>query len=378
MPKYLAVLVVASFGIAVSAYGASPLSFSGYYKNLLIDSKTVFPLERPYTLDLNRLRLELTGALTEALALDLQYDNEVLFGSYLRTEQFQIRKEQAPVQYWKLESTYADSSSYYAHHRLYRGAVTFSAGDADLHLGRQRIAWGTGRFWSPLDILNPFSPVQIEREERVGVDAALFEYKLGALTRLGVVYAPQHTSGQSSSAFLWHDNRAGVDYSIIAGRFARERIAGTDVATQLGEAGLRAEFVQTQRDDGKQYARVLLGVDYAFANTLTLSGELYYNGAGAADRSAYDFAALFSGKIQNVGRKYIGAYGSYELTPLFKWTNYLVINLGDRSSFFSPSFNYSLRSNLDLTFGAQWFRGATGAEYGRFNDAYYAQVQWFF
>lgn len=76
----------------------------------------------------------------------------------------------------------------------------------------------------------------------------------------------------------------------------------------------------------------LFALDYAFRNTLTLSDELYYSGAGAADRS----------------------------------------------QFFSPSLVYSLRTNVDLMVGAQLFRGAQGSEYARLNDAYYAQIQWFF
>ena len=141
---------------------------------------------------------------------------------------------------------------------------------------------------------------------------------------------------------------------------------------------MRAELTGARREDVSSYHRVLFGLDYAFRNTLTLSGELYYNGAGAADRRLYDFASLFEGGIQNVGRRYFGAHASYELTPVVKWNNYLVVNLADRSSYFSPSLTYALQTNLDLTFGVQLLRGSEGSEYGRFNDAYYAQLQWFF
>ena len=87
---------------------------------------------------------------------------------------------------------------------------------------------------------------------------------------------------------------------------------------------------------------------------------------------------MFAGRVQNVGRRYLGAYAGYEITPLLKWTNYLVVNLADGSRYFSPGVTYSVKTNLDLTVGAQWFRGGAGDEYGRFRDAYYAQVQWFF
>ena len=153
---------------------------------------------------------------------------------------------------------------------------------------------------------------------------------------------------------------------------------GADIATQLGDAGLRAEMTAARREDGSSYRRALFGLDYAFRNTLTLSGELYYDGAGASERSAYDFASLFAGRIQNLGRRYLGAYAGYEITPLLKSNNYLAVNLDDGSRYFSPSLTYSLKTDLDLTLGVQLFRGGVRSECRRFDDAYYAQVLWFF
>jgi hypothetical protein len=376
MSRWIAVVglsILSSTGLP-----AEDLKFSGYYKNLLFSSETVSPAGQSYTLDLNRLRLELKGRLTESVALDLQYDNEVLLGSYLRTGQFAAQKDQRPDQLWNLDRDYGEGGSWYGRHRLYRGNVTLSFGDTDLRLGRQRIAWGTGRFWSPVDLLNPINPIALEREERLGVDAVLAEHKLGPLSRIAAVYAPRQASGESSAAFNWHSNAAGVDYSVIAGRFRSERVIGGDVATQLGGAGLRAELTHNERDAGPAYRRAVLAMDYAFPNTLTLSGELYYNGAGAADRAAYDFASLFAGRIQNVGRRYVGAYAGYEITPLVKTVNYLVVNLADRSRFFSPAVIVSLQADLDLSLGVQLFGGSQGSEYARLRDLYYAQVQWFF
>ena len=192
------------------------------------------------------------------------------------------------------------------------------------------------------------------------------------------MYAPSHAARDASAALRWHANRAGVDYSLVVGRFDGEQVAGVDIVTQLGDAGLRAELTTARREDGSSYRRALVGLDYAFPNTLALTGELYYNGAGTSDRSAYDFAALFAGRIQSVGNRYFGGYAGYEITPLLKWTNYLVVNPADRSRYFSPSLTYSLTTNVDLTVGAQLFRGSRGSEYARFHNAYYALVKWYF
>lgn len=357
---------------------AEDLKLSGYYKNLFVNSETVFPVEEGYTLDLNRLRLELKGNVSRSTSLDLQYDNEVLLGSYLRTAQFALSKDQRPDQLWDLEANYAEAGGWYGRHRLYRASVNFSLAEIDLRLGRQRIAWGTGRFWSPVDLLNPLNPIALEREERPGVDGALLEHKLGPLSRVSAVYAPRHERGASSGAVNWHSNAAGIDYSVIAGKIRGVRVLGGDIATQVGSAGLRAELTRNDPDHAPPFLRAVVGLDYAFANTLTLSGELYYNGAGASDQAGYDFAALLAGRIQNVGRRYLGAYASYEITPLIKSVNYLVVNLGDRSRFFSPAIALSLRANLDLTLGAQLFGGGPGTEYQRLSDLYFAQLQWFF
>ena len=171
---------------------AEAFRLGGYYKNILARSETVFPAGERYTADLNRLRLEMRGRPVDRMSYELQYDNEVLLGSYLDTAQFQMQKDRPSGQYWSADSSYGNGRNYYGVQRLYRAFVTFSSGDTDAGFGRQRIAWGTGRFWSPTDVLNPISPTQLERDERPGTDALLLEQKFGPLSRLSAVYAPQH------------------------------------------------------------------------------------------------------------------------------------------------------------------------------------------
>lgn len=83
-------------------------------------------------------------------------------------------------------------------------------------------------------------------------------------------------------------------------------------------------------------------------------------------------------QIQNVAQHYVGVFASYEITPLVKTVNYLVLNLDDCSRYFSPSITISLRTNLDLTIGTQLFAGSSGTEYARLPDLYCVQAQWFF
>ncbi|MBX3646345.1 MAG: hypothetical protein KF766_01595 [Rhodocyclaceae bacterium] len=350
--------------------------WSGEYKNLLLNSKTVSG-ER-YSLDENRIRLKLKGMLGEAATIDLQYDNQVLVGSYLRTRQFQQQKASAQQPYWSLDSNYLDQPSIFGRHALYRASINFVVGETDIRIGRQRIAWGTGRFWSPLDILNPVSTITLDRSERQGVDAVLVEHKLGPLSRVAAVFAPSPIGGNSTRAFLWHSNVRGVDYSIVGGRFGQDDVLGFDIAGQISQAAVRGEWTRVRTRADEHFNRALVGLDYAFQNTLTLSAELYRDESGASNPGMYDFSAQTNGQRQTLARNYLGVQASYDFTPLTKWSSELVINLVDQSWYFAPAITYSVYPNLDWSFGVQLFGGITQSEFVRHPDVAYTQLRWYF
>lgn len=365
------------YGAAAAAEPAA-FSFKGYYKNLLVDSRTVTPAVEGYTLDLNRLRLELRGRPVEWFGYEVQYDHEAWLGSYLDTASFAQTKATKPATAWDLEDAYLDRDSVYARHRLYRAFASVTSGATDLKLGRQRIAWGSGRLWNPTDLLNPYSPTQIERAERPGVDAFLLEHNYSALSRLSLAYAFPVGPGGGAAALHYRRNVAGTDITLLAGDFRGDRVVGLDLAGRLGDAGIYAEAAHTHPELGTEYTRATLGAEYAFPNTLTVGAEYYYNGQGTRERARYDFASLFAGKVLNVARHYLGAHLKYDLTPLWRSDNYLIANLDDGSRFFAPSLVYSFTANWDWAVGAQFFAGGADAEYGRFHDVYYTYVQWFF
>ena len=364
-------------GLLVAPALAVELEFGGYYKNLLIDSRTSFPLAEDYVLDLNRLRLEMRGRPNKWLGFEVSYDNEALLGSYLDTAQFQRLRTMSPPTYWDLEDDYVNRGSLFVRHRLYRGYVDIATPLADVLVGRQRVAWGSGRFWNPTDLLNPFNPIAIEREERQGVDALLVQRNIAALSRLSFVYAPQRESDPSRGV-QYRTNIASTDVALMAGEFRGDRVVGLDLVGRLGEGGVRLEAAHTNAMAEKDYTRAVAGFDYAFANTLTVTVEYYYNGQGASDISAYDFARLQTGFIQNVGRRYVGGQLSYEITPLLRTDNVLIVNADDNSHFLAPKLAYAVTTNLEWAVGMQLFAGEPGSEFDSFNDTYFTHLQYFF
>lgn len=353
------------------------LTFKGYYKNLLTHARTAFPQDESYTLDLNRLRLEARGRPAGWLGYEMQYDNEALLGSYLDTVQFAQLKAARPATYRDMESNYVDNKSLLMRHRVRRGFVSLNTAAADMYLGRQRIAWGSGRMWNPTDLFNPYNPAQLERDERTGVDAVLLEKNFSALSRLSLAYAPQRNAS-ASRAVRYRTNFARTDIALMAGEFRDARVAGFEFAGRIGDAGVYGEVAHTRPSAGDAFTRSVLGAEYAFENTLTIGAEYYWNGEGTSQRSRYDFVRLFSGEIQNVAKHYTGAHLRYEITPLLHSENHLILNHDDASRFFAPGLVYSLTSNWDAAAGAQLFGGDAGSEYGRFYNVYYMYLQRFF
>ncbi len=356
------------------------LELSGYYKNLFVNSRTlnIFTPQQSYNLDLNRLRLELRGDLGEESSFNVQYDNEVLLGSYLKTNQFLAQKKLSSDTYFKLDKNFVDTTSVYARGGLYRAYVDTRVADVDIRVGRQRIAWGSSLFWSPVDIINPFNPTQIEREERVGVDAVVVDWNYNDLSKVSMVYAAHDGSVRNTSAIRWSTNIKRYDWSVTAGQFRDDTVVGIDFAGQLGAVGMRGEWTQTSSPIDGQYQRAVFGADYSFPNTLTFMVELYYNGQGKSDISNYDFNRLLSGKTQSLARRYLGALVGYDLSTLWKLENYYIQNLDDKSEFLYLRLVISVTDNIELSAGTQLYKGKSGSEYGALEDNMTFQMQWFF
>ena len=361
---------------AVADGGA--LRIAGYNKTLFITTSTMDPDNQPYTQALNRLRLKLDYTKSEHFTAHVEEDVTLQAGNYLNTTAFQFEKNAPTRQYWRDGSTFGNESSYYGTQKLFRAYAKFSAGAADLTVGRQRIALGTGRMWSTLDMLNPINPLQVERDEYVGVDAALLQYRVGALSRASLIYAPDPARSSDRWVGQYRTNIKGSDLAFTYGKYWGDHFAGVDLATQIGDAGVRAEWTYTSPASGSRYQKMLLGVDYEFANTLTFSGEVYYSGQDRQERLAQFVQNPLLAQVVPFDSRYAGLSVTYEFTPLFKTANYFLYNLRDHSRFISPTLTYSPADNVLIAGGVQFFSGGEGSDFGRGKNLRYIQLQWFF
>jgi len=342
------------------------LSLSGHYRNLLLLSETASGSS--YYLDSNRIRIEAMGQPAEALSYTLKYDNNLSLGNYLSTGEFAAAEEAAgatPRQtYWDMDEEVSRRGEMRWGHSLYRGYINLRQGAVDLKLGRQRVPWGRGWFFSPLDVFNPISPTAIERGERAGVDGALLEFSRGIAGRASLLYLPQRSYGDSFAARAETLYRS-YDLAISLGRHRDVDFYGLDFSGYIADAGLKGELVFSD-EKGRHRESLLLSGNYTFENSLYIMLEYFrYEGGGLHP-------------ISYSGKDYTGLNVGYELTPLVRWDNYLILNLSDGSVFFSPVLSYSVREDMDIRFGLQFFEGRSGDEYGDKKDSGYAELGWYF
>jgi len=375
---FRAIALFFTFIFLLPAYPQSlSLRFSGYAKNLTIHSTSILENDA-YLLNLSRFRAQGIADLGTSVHAEIWLDNELLAGDFLTTADFELSRTFERPTFFDLDWTIAENERSRFQQAIFRAFATVYAGPAELTLGRQRIAWGTGFVWNPTDLLNPFNPTAIELEEKAGVDAVHGVLPIGVLSRIEAAFAPGRNELDPSFAARASSNFEGYDWSLMMGSFQNDNVVGGDFAGYISGAGFRGEFAYTLAEDDKDYLRAILNVDYNFANGLYFFVEAYYNGQGKTDKTEYEFTDLLSGRSFNLAQHYVAVSATKDITPLFRASVYSILNLNDNSSLLGPTLTYSLATNLELAASVYFFIGPQGSEYGALKNSYFAYLQYYF
>jgi hypothetical protein len=367
----------------------------GYMKNL---TTYTYSSEMRGVNSLSKVRLKLEASWKKRIKATLHYEIAMMEGESLKDEATRDGASGDPDElldfYWGLNS----DRYVVASHTLDRAYLSFFTDYFSVMIGRQRIAWGVARFISPTDLFNPFDPADIDKEEKVGVDALLVEVPLGDFSGLSLVLAPTKNMDYASYAFRIYANFFDYDFGLMTGRFKDREVYGFDFSGQVGEVAIFGEFAYNMEDDidsyivedrfapygfsvrwtKQEYIRAVFGAEYVFPNTLSVLLEYYYNGKGEANRENYDFMALAEGRELTLGENYVFSSVGYEFTPLVRGDFTCLYNIDDQSALFSPSVEYSATENLYFKIGVQIGVGDMGSEYRLRPDLYYFQVRYYF
>jgi hypothetical protein len=266
--------------------------------------------------------------------------------------------------------------------RLDRISVGFSGDKAVVRFGRQALSWGNGLLFTPMDILNPFDPASVDKEYKSGDDMLYGQYlfdngndlQATAVVRRNAV-SGEVESDQSSFAMKYHGFGGAVEYDFLLAQHYGDTVAGLGASAGLGGAVWRGDLVWNDTGQGAVFSAVA-GASYSWiAGGRNWTGllEYYYNGFGQAGGD-YSAAALASnpellkrlarGELYNLGRHYLGASATLEVTPLLNLSPNVFINLTDRSALAQLVLSYDWKQDIQLLSALNIPIGPNGSEYG--------------
>lgn len=274
-------------------------------------------------------------------------------------------------------------------HELDRAYAAWHLGRFDLSAGRQALGWGRGALLSAVDLFAPFSPLEVDREFRPGVDALRAEVRVADQDSIEGVAALGRSFDASIFAARARGYRGQVDAEIVGGRRARDAFAGASASAAVGEVELHGEAIVFRLPErwladgllGRRWIpRALAGASWVapVGPGLALAGEYLYSGFGvprSGDLTPWLLSPAFSeryrrGDFQLLGRHALAVVASYETgisgAASFSWVH----DPADGSGILTPGFSWtpddrlSLRAAVFVPYGRLPVPGELGSQFG--------------
>ena len=253
-------------------------------------------------------------------------------------------------------------------------------------LGKQRVRWGTGRFWNPTDFLNQtrLDPLSVAvYDERLGVSLLKIHVpfeslgsNLYAVASLDEAHDPESVGGALRAEFLYGLTEVALSTSIRKNNPLR---LGADLSTGVWLFDVRLEAALFHNDRRAFYEdafelpatfptpysreddwipQVVAGTDisiqYSDEDTLTLGAEYFFNDLGYDDEAIYPWLAA-NGAFTPfyLGRHYGALYGVLPAPGTWDDSMFTVSLLGNISdASYIGRFDFSQTILTELRFNA--------------------------
>jgi hypothetical protein len=356
-----------------------------------------------------RLRFEMGAQLTEFLTAQIAYEHRALASSAAGLGGAVLPASQSPpFRLAALDWVIVDGAPDYTHrHELDRFFVALHFDFMELTVGRQAIGLGRGMLFSAIDVFAPFSPAEVDREWRRGVDAIHLELHIPELPALSgdviAVFGNVERGSLESWSVLGRLRAVveDVDAELIVGQRNGDNVVGGALSATVGDAEVHGELALFGTNgvgvDGGLFgtrsvvAKGLLGGSY---NIDVLRGirvvlEYHYSGFGVENvsrdpsilfDSAYQLRAL-GGLSQTLGRHTLGLAISTELADDLSMTISYFQSPVDGSGMVAPGFTWvasdmlSLVLNGLLPWGTSPMGGTPRSEWGSAPFTFFLQAR---
>jgi len=282
-----------------------------------------------------------------------------------------------------LSSKIKQGDDYFSSHRLDRLNLSFENDFGKIIVGRQAVTWGNGLVFNPMDVFNPFSPYDSDKDYKKGEDMAFFETFFKNGNDLQLLYVPRRDVNDgsikfshSSIAAKYHILVNDLEFDFMAAKHYEDFMAGIGCVGILGSAAWRSDIVYTlaQGNMEDDFFSFVVNIDYSwvwFKKNFYGLLEYHYSSLGIED----DYSKIFTdhdlmtrasrGEIYGYGKNYLSSNLQMEINPLLNFNLLIITNLDDPSFRIQPVLTYSAAQNLEITLGSNMALGNKGDEYGQ-------------
>jgi hypothetical protein len=372
------------------------------------DDPVLFP-ERCSAIGLFRLRLGLSVVPAKWVNGEIAYEHRARLvtedagtgagGGILPSE------ADAPYRLTQLDWKLAEHEDTFLYrHEVDRALIALHPAWGEVTMGRQAIGLGRGVLFGAVDVFAPFSPLEVDREWRRGVDGIRIEYR--ATDTSSVEFLGAFGTSWDDAALLGRARGylGDVDGALIIGKRAEDIMYAGTLSGALFDAEIHLELAlfRTRKDhpDGGLFGeddligKAVLGGSYTFdvGDGLTVLAEYHYSGFGledvkdAAERFMdSDFRERYlRGDTQILGQHALAIQLSYPITD--EWNSSLLVFQSpvDGSGLAAPSLHWDVAQNFSLIvsgyvpWGARPSRGQLRSEYGATPLGLFLQLNLYF
>jgi hypothetical protein len=249
-------------------------------------------------------------------------------------------------------------------------------------IGKQRLYWGVGRVFRPLDVFNRTDYFDPEYE-RTGSTAAVAYWAIDAVSSMRAVFIPhcdleQVQSGvRLGSSVFKHD----IGVTVMHRSDPHHTLVGAELTGEL-HVGYWGEYRYSWQDEN-DHSQFILGLDYTFPPGLYLMAEVFFDGSGVADPDQYDLDMIATGERVTLAQRYLYMNAGIFPNPFAVIQPQLsgLVNLDDEGFIVIPQVMVSLFENTEITIGSNLIYGGSSTEFKNivpFDGSVYLCVKIFF
>ena len=266
-----------------------------------------------------------------------------------------------------LSHTLIDETGKRAVQRIDRLYVHYRGDNLSVKFGRQAVTWGKGFFFQILDIFNPFSPIALDKEYKIGDDMLYGEWLFVDGSDLQGLAVPRRnsqdsiTEAASSAALKYHTLLQNTDVDILFARHQQHWLSGASFAQALGDTLWRVDILVDRSSAGQ--------VEYSLVTNLDYSWVWWnHNFYGYAEILHDSQGGRVQGGIPLTGNDYFATGLNIELHPLIGVAPSVIANVGDQDGLMFVSMYYNIQQNLTINASVVVPLGSSDTEVNRFGS----------